>query len=306
MSVRDTSLLDADGGGAANTHRSPSARLLRQLTHSSEVSHEQLLGDGVAPEQVNARMFQQTMARQLMAIFAVTVACMACLTCLLFFFDFGLFLWMVIAQLKNEGKACDEQMNLWVNVTSGIVIMMYLLNNAGGWKYVCCWDPSRDLVPPRRVLAFFVVKALFEAAWSIVGIRWVAQEPTSMPCDANLKHAVLAFAIVHLPVSLLNLVPLLGVESLVLLLTRWGLLRGSQQAAPSGSLEANTTDVQTGDPVLQDQSMCPVCMEAFANSEQTVVKTRCGHCFHNACLQNWLNVASTCPNCRQDLAIQVV
>eukprot|EP00930_Biecheleria_cincta_P102176 TRINITY_DN93864_c0_g1_i1.p1 TRINITY_DN93864_c0_g1~~TRINITY_DN93864_c0_g1_i1.p1 ORF type:complete len:311 (+),score=27.33 TRINITY_DN93864_c0_g1_i1:47-979(+) len=305
MSARAVGLLDADGSGAANTHRSTSGRLVRQLTGSlREVSREQLLEEGVPPAQVNVRMAQQSMVTQLMMIFAVTVACMICLMCVAFVLDFGFFIWMCIAQLRNHGNECDNAMNLWVNVTVGIMVVMYLLDKANGWKYVCCWDRDQNLVPPRRVQALYVVKCFFEAAWSIVGIVWASQQSTSKPCDANLKHAVLAYAIVHFPVSALNLLASFGTESLVLLLTRWGLLPRTQQAAPPGSLEANSTEVQTSDPALEDQATCPICLEAFADGEQPVVKTNhCGHCFHTHCLQGWLNTASSCPNCRHDLAI---
>jgi hypothetical protein len=52
--------------------------------------------------------------------------------------------------------------------------------------------------------------------------------------------------------------------------------------------------------LFTDDATCSICLSAHAarGSAQLV----CGHCFHEACIDAWLRVATTCPNCRFDLA----
>lgn len=38
---------------------------------------------------------------------------------------------------------------------------------------------------------------------------------------------------------------------------------------------------------------CPICRESNSN-----IKTRCGHYFHEKCLELWCNFSKSCPNCR--------
>ncbi|GAA0163171.1 hypothetical protein LIER_39540 [Lithospermum erythrorhizon] len=45
---------------------------------------------------------------------------------------------------------------------------------------------------------------------------------------------------------------------------------------------------------------CPICRVAIENPEQLHL-TPCGHSFHEACLQEWLNIRMECPMCRGPL-----
>merc|ERR1711862_999150 len=50
-------------------------------------------------------------------------------------------------------------------------------------------------------------------------------------------------------------------------------------------------------------SQCPVCLDSF-NEQRDISCTPCttgNHVFHTDCLRGWLQVARTCPLCRQDL-----
>ena len=42
---------------------------------------------------------------------------------------------------------------------------------------------------------------------------------------------------------------------------------------------------------------CPICVEAFMEDD-TVITLDCNHCFHEACVTQWLKVNSVCPMCR--------
>eukprot|EP00927_Polykrikos_kofoidii_P062213 TRINITY_DN5702_c0_g1_i2.p1 TRINITY_DN5702_c0_g1~~TRINITY_DN5702_c0_g1_i2.p1 ORF type:complete len:323 (-),score=55.17 TRINITY_DN5702_c0_g1_i2:114-1022(-) len=50
---------------------------------------------------------------------------------------------------------------------------------------------------------------------------------------------------------------------------------------------------------------CPICIEDFADAEQSnlkIVLTSCLHVFHEHCLQTWLQRRQDCPTCRWDIS----
>ena len=42
---------------------------------------------------------------------------------------------------------------------------------------------------------------------------------------------------------------------------------------------------------------CTICMEDFIDNKSIVVTTKCGHTFHQKCLQNWIYKNIICPKC---------
>ena len=44
---------------------------------------------------------------------------------------------------------------------------------------------------------------------------------------------------------------------------------------------------------------CVICFEEIENSSD-LIKTPCGHTFHNACLTPWFMSKDTCPMCRKN------
>jgi len=44
---------------------------------------------------------------------------------------------------------------------------------------------------------------------------------------------------------------------------------------------------------------CPICLKPMYNFYD--IKTECGHCFHNSCLEQWLETKTNCPLCRTTL-----
>ena len=36
-------------------------------------------------------------------------------------------------------------------------------------------------------------------------------------------------------------------------------------------------------------------------NEDVKIMPLCKHCFHNTCIQYWLQTNSSCPNCRSDI-----
>ncbi|OQR91555.1 hypothetical protein ACHHYP_04583 [Achlya hypogyna] len=58
-----------------------------------------------------------------------------------------------------------------------------------------------------------------------------------------------------------------------------------------------------------DHGDCSVCLGPFAETELTVpgsvVKTRCGHVFHQECLAQWMQSHPSCPICRHQVDAMV-
>ncbi|KAL2489512.1 RING-H2 finger protein ATL8 [Forsythia ovata] len=50
-------------------------------------------------------------------------------------------------------------------------------------------------------------------------------------------------------------------------------------------------------------SDCAICLAEFAAGEEVRVLPQCGHGFHVECIDTWLGTHSSCPSCRQILAV---
>jgi len=46
--------------------------------------------------------------------------------------------------------------------------------------------------------------------------------------------------------------------------------------------------------------LCVICLDEIALG-QRVVRAPCGHCFHQACIQNWMITSLSCPLCKRSL-----
>lgn len=52
---------------------------------------------------------------------------------------------------------------------------------------------------------------------------------------------------------------------------------------------------------IKDQ-ICIICREPL--NQGVVKKLECGHCFHLACIQNWVMSKKKCPYCQQDIVVE--
>lgn len=50
-------------------------------------------------------------------------------------------------------------------------------------------------------------------------------------------------------------------------------------------------------------SECAICLSEFSAGDEIRVLPQCGHGFHVACIDTWLGSHSSCPSCRQILAV---
>ena len=46
---------------------------------------------------------------------------------------------------------------------------------------------------------------------------------------------------------------------------------------------------------------CPICQEDINFSDEEISVVRCGHLFHQRCLQQWLDTDLSCPECRLEV-----
>lgn len=71
-------------------------------------------------------------------------------------------------------------------------------------------------------------------------------------------------------------------------------------------LRAAVEALGTQDSNMVDED-CAICFSSFSGTpHMPVVRTRCGHCFHGACVQHQADQQSTCPLCRADVDWAVV
>eukprot|EP00746_Dinoflagellata_sp_MGD_P022160 gnl/MRDRNA2_/MRDRNA2_151803_c0_seq1.p1 gnl/MRDRNA2_/MRDRNA2_151803_c0~~gnl/MRDRNA2_/MRDRNA2_151803_c0_seq1.p1 ORF type:complete len:229 (+),score=28.73 gnl/MRDRNA2_/MRDRNA2_151803_c0_seq1:74-688(+) len=68
-----------------------------------------------------------------------------------------------------------------------------------------------------------------------------------------------------------------------------------EAAGEEALLDSGVTDV-----AFDASADCPICCSCCAGS-LNLVKTGCGHVFHEACLERWVHIRCTCPVCRHDL-----
>lgn len=54
--------------------------------------------------------------------------------------------------------------------------------------------------------------------------------------------------------------------------------------------------VQYGDVGVNVEDDCPICFKCL--KLETIVKTNCGHSFHQGCIDKWLSTNPSCPMCR--------
>ncbi|KAG0484511.1 hypothetical protein HPP92_008590 [Vanilla planifolia] len=48
---------------------------------------------------------------------------------------------------------------------------------------------------------------------------------------------------------------------------------------------------------------CPICLTEFVQGDEIRILPHCGHGFHVNCVDTWLGSHSSCPSCRQILAV---
>ncbi|KAK9723704.1 hypothetical protein RND81_05G019100 [Saponaria officinalis] len=48
---------------------------------------------------------------------------------------------------------------------------------------------------------------------------------------------------------------------------------------------------------------CPICLGEFVDGDKVRVLPKCNHMFHVKCVDTWLGLHSSCPNCRHSVVV---
>lgn len=60
------------------------------------------------------------------------------------------------------------------------------------------------------------------------------------------------------------------------------------------------TEIENKDKKLQEE-ICSICIDKILNDEKVRKIRFCTHFFHSGCLQDWIKVNESCPNCKLEL-----
>jgi hypothetical protein len=81
-----------------------------------------------------------------------------------------------------------------------------------------------------------------------------------------------------------------------------GLKKKVLQSLPKFTYDSSESDNAGKNPKL-GAAECAICLGEFADGDQLRVLPQCGHAFHVSCIDTWLGSHSSCPSCRQILAV---
>jgi len=61
---------------------------------------------------------------------------------------------------------------------------------------------------------------------------------------------------------------------------------------------ADFSQLQTLKWLSKETTMCTICITGFKFGDE-MIRLKCKHHFHKACVIPWLNLNNNCPNCRR-------
>eukprot|EP00928_Gymnodinium_smaydae_P088841 TRINITY_DN7288_c0_g1_i1.p1 TRINITY_DN7288_c0_g1~~TRINITY_DN7288_c0_g1_i1.p1 ORF type:complete len:488 (+),score=106.56 TRINITY_DN7288_c0_g1_i1:1026-2489(+) len=282
-----------------------------------QVTREELMEQGVPRQQADAYVVRVHENEVFMQNFHRWILCFSCIMLISMPALVAIFFWACAVYWEDKDKACDVPLQMWSRVMFGIVLFNAtvnrpMLHGSCVVRFCCCYtrDPEAPQPTPLRVCIFNAAVLFFVFAWNCLGLHWTAVSgdghrantlPSCHVAAPNLLMAVRVYASFHIAFTIFAYVNMIGFAHLLHTAMRMGFLK-TNDAAPKGSLEKNTEEIQVGDECLEEQPSCSVCLEDFAPAGGEIRKTiLCGHAFHRQCLQGWLNVNRTCPLCRKDL-----
>ena len=84
-----------------------------------------------------------------------------------------------------------------------------------------------------------------------------------------------------------------GVYAIIISVVR--LSPAGVEPAPAGLTDAQIESAARAT-AFTDSAACSICLATHARRGSA--RLRCGHCYHRACISQWLRRADTCPMCR--------
>lgn len=140
--------------------------------------------------------------------------------------------------------------------------------------------------------------------WFVIGHMWLLQnQGCESPSDSPIYQLCLVYIIItyiHICLPCILLMMLVPVICFCLpcVIRVLGMLQGPQRrkGARQDQIEKLPT-VKYSDMDSMEDNSCAICLVDYA-AEDELRKLPCDHAFHKQCLDSWLTVNASCPNCR--------
>lgn len=267
--------------------------------------HEDLVQRGVPQREASRIAVQASLQEVIEASFNRRLGQIwLCATLVLLAGMFAVLIWSQAVYAEHRNDGCDQPLAFMLRLIFVIAMIQGLQRDIV--RNCLCYDPMRDgPLEPLRVRLFRRISILAAIVWPVAATVMLCMvHDCSGQLELAIKvivayYVVLAFVLVIAPAFYLRV---------MLFLVRRGMVRLPRRpgAAPEDLIDslptvaydpARFTDAGTPSSL---PSACPVCLEAFEPG-RSIKQTPCGHVFHTDCLGGWLQVARTCPLCRQDL-----
>ena len=69
--------------------------------------------------------------------------------------------------------------------------------------------------------------------------------------------------------------------------------------SPRMSLMRSLVPLRTSVCLQKQDEICAICLQSVEPGEEQATIRRCGHLYHRACIERWLDQHDRCPKCRR-------
>jgi len=215
---------------------------------------------------------------------------------LLFWLVFSLYVFAAafVALVNHANKPCDQPLKYYL-LTAFIylTIPQQVVQNVATPRM-----PQKTYLVLMRALSIpsaLVLGAGLSMVWCS---ETCSQTNPELFYPARRMIYIQVFTMVATP--LLAVASLLGLRILLLNLSSFGAGPGCARAVRA------LPRVRVGAPELVEEDAaikaCPICLELLSDPGKDMVRTPCGHHFHQGCLATWCSSRLTCPVCRDRIA----
>lgn len=216
----------------------------------------------------------------------------------------------------DDGKCSDLTGHVWTwRVWAAVGTARLLASTAVTWRMYSLME-RRGLpasIPAVRVArnARNIVDAA-AVVWFVVGNLWLLTSATEITCGVERSLVFVACLVLlgvqYLEICLPCLLALCLVPIFCCCPAPFARLTASVQDSMDGKgadkgvidslpVVAHHSSTHSGAAAEADSLECPICIGAFEEGDALRVLP-CEHRFHQTCVDHWLLVNATCPNCR--------
>lgn len=274
---------------------------------SQSTTQEDLAEQGMPTRQASHAMVRQNENEVIQQLFGAWIMCFFSLLCCMIPFTVAIQCWALVEYIRFKNVVCDVPLRTWFLTH----VIVHLIHNLGVAKFAakcfCGWpDPQNPRPMPCLLKVYNIAMPAFMFVWNCLGLHWVATDgsgntyPACKEAAPGLYISMYVYSVLNILATGILVIFFIGPSCVLIFATRRGLLR-SPQAAPKGTIEKVTTPVAMDDPAINELVECSICMVKYSEGDKSIVKTKCGHIFHKACLKNWLeHFKGNCPLCREE------